>query len=373
MKRQNPWKAAVLAADADTRSKYRKVADELRDNILSGRYAPGEPFPSVKMLCRRFRISHLTAVKALETLKGMGLVRSRNGVGTFVARKTKLIGLIVPTVRQAEIFPPIVREISRLCQGSGIGIDFADISCETSDNGRADILATARRMLESGLSGVIFHPLDFGDDSKAVNRDVVKMFREEGIPLVILDSDLDADAVDGIPRPDFVGVDNREMGEMAGRHVLDAGARSVAFVAWSDFCSNVVKRRDGLRCALARVRGAKLSGEYVWRRDEAAMRAAWVRKPPDAVVCASDMVAANVLKLLARIGRRCPEDVLVTGVNDVDLATLVSPALTTVHQPCEAIAQTAFETLIWRMENPAAEPRRIMVATSLVVRDSTRR
>ena len=146
----------------------------------------------------------------------------------------------------------------------------------------------------------------------------------------------------------------------------------MAFVAWSDMCSNVMKRRDGLLCAISRVRGAKLSGEYVWRRDEAAMRAAWVRKSPDAVVCASDMVAANVLKLLARIGRHCPADVLVTGVNDVDLATLVSPALTTVHQPCEAIAQTAFETLLWRMENPTAEPRRIMVATSLVVRDSTR-
>lgn len=357
---------------SDGKSKYRKAADELRDNILSGRYAPGEPFPSVKMLCRRFRISHLTAVKALETLKGMGLVRSRNGVGTFVARKTKLIGLIVPTVRQTEIFPQIVREISRLCQGSGIGIDFADISCETSDNGRADILATARRMVDSDVSGMIFHPLDFGGDAGTVNRAVVKMFHEENVPFVILDSDLDADVAEGVARPDFVGVDNREIGEMAGRHVLDAGARSVAFVAWSDFCSNVVKRKDGLLCALARVRGAKLAGEYIWRRDEATMRKAWLRRPPDAVVCASDMVAANVLKLLARIGKRCPDDVLVTGVNDVDLATLVTPALTTVHQPCEAIAQTTFETLLWRMENPTAEPRRIMLSTSLVARDSTR-
>ena len=47
-----------------------------------------------------------------------------------------------------------------------------------------------------------------------------------------------------------------------------------------------------------------------------------------------------MLKLLPQIGKRCPDDVLVTGVNDVDLATLVSPTLTTVHQPCEAIAQT---------------------------------
>ena len=361
-----------MAGRSVGKSKYRKVADELRDNILSGRYAPGEPFPSVKMLCTRFGVSHLTAVKVVETLKGMGLVRARNGVGTFVARNAKHIGLIVPTVRQAEIFPPIVREISRLCQGSGIGIDFADISCETSDNGRATVLETARRMAESDVSGIVFHPLDFGDGAEIVNHAVVKTFREADVPLVILDSDLDADVAEGAARPDFVGVDNREIGEMAGRHVLDAGARSVAFVAWSDFCSNVVKRRDGLLCALARVSDAKLAGEYIWLRDESTLHATWRRRLPDAIVCSSDLVAANVLKLLPQIGKRCPDDVLVTGVNDVDLATLVSPTLTTVHQPCEAIAQTAFETLLWRMENPTAEPRRIMVATSLVVRDSTR-
>ena len=49
--------------------KYRVVANELRDDILSGRYAPGAAFPSVKMLCRRFNVSHLTAAKVIETLK----------------------------------------------------------------------------------------------------------------------------------------------------------------------------------------------------------------------------------------------------------------------------------------------------------------
>ena len=58
--------------------KYLAVANELRDNILAGRYAPGAVFPSVKMLCRRFGISHLTAAKVIETLKGRGLVRTRD-------------------------------------------------------------------------------------------------------------------------------------------------------------------------------------------------------------------------------------------------------------------------------------------------------
>jgi LacI family repressor for deo operon, udp, cdd, tsx, nupC, and nupG len=84
-------------------------------------------------------------------------------------------------------------------------------------------------------------------------------------------------------------------------------------------------------------------------------------------------VAANVLKLLRRIGKRCPQDVLVTGVDDVALATLVSPTITTVRQPCAEIAATAFETLFWRFDNPDKEKRRIMVAAELVVRESTTR
>ena len=68
-----------------------------------------------------------------------------------------------------------------------------------------------------------------------------------------------------------------------------------------------------------------------------------------------------------------PRDILVTGVDDVNLATLVSPTITTVRQPCAEIAATVLETLFWRFDNPEKEKRRIMVAADLVVRESTTR
>ena len=136
---------------------------------------------------------------------------------------------------------------------------------------------------------------------------------------------------------------------------------------------NALLRLDGLKSAIAAKRGARLVGTYAWNRDESVLVERWRRRLPDAIVCSSDLVAAHVLKLLAGIGRRCPEDALVTGVNDVDLATLVSPSLTTIHQPCKAIAQTALETLLWRIENPEATTRRIFLAADLVERESTAR
>lgn len=352
--------------------KYLAVANELRDNILAGRYAPGAVFPSVKMLCRRFGISHLTAAKVIETLKGMGLVRTRNGVGTFVSRRMKSIGLIIVSmIGQIDILPPIAREISRLAQKNGVCLDFADMSTDFSEKDDALVIEAAHRMVDAGVSGVIFRPADFGAKAVTMNREVLNIFSKAGIPLLLLDFDIGFASNDF--RHDFVGVDNREVGEIAGRHLLECGLKSVAFVAWSEMCCNVEHRLEGLLSALAGKRSIRFVGQYCIKRDGATMAKKWKTRLPDAIVCASDLVAAHVLKLLLKIKKRCPQDVLVTGVNDVELATLVSPQLTTVHQPCEEIARAALETLLWRMENPTAATRRILVSTDLVIRESTTR
>ena len=352
-------------------NKVSVIIESLKADILDEKYAPGSAFPSVKMICRMFNVSHLTAVKAIESLKQLGLVKSRNGVGTFVARRMTSIGLIVPMLKQVEIFPPICQEFSRLCMEKGVSVDFADISSVRSEKVHSVVVATARRMVSDKVSGVVFHPVDFGDDALQTNKEVLGIFKSADIPVVILDSDIEAAPCED--RFDFVGVDNFEIGQFAGRHVIERGARKVAFVTWSVMNSNVRRRLDGLASVIALKRGAKLAGQYVWQGDEAIMSRRWKGSFPDAIVCTSDLVAAHVLKLLRKIGKRCPQDVLVTGVNDVDIAGLVSPALTTVHQPCKDIARTAFETLLWRFDNPDAEKRRIMLAAELVVRESTTR
>lgn len=359
------------AGNRDGSAKYREVSDALRKEILAGKYAPGERFPSLKMLCRRFDMSYLTAVKVQESLKELGLVKSRNGAGTFVTRRLTSVGLIVPMLKQSEIYPPICQEFSRLCLEKGVSIDFADISAIRSDKVRPVIVAAARRMAANGVSGVVFHPMDFGADAMKTNREVLRIFKSAEIPVVILDTDMAASP--GEDRFDFVGIDNFEVGQFVGRHVIERGAKKVAFVAYADMSDNVRRRLDGLLAAIAQTRGVKFVGSSLYLREGASLADKWKRSLPDAVVCSSDIAAANVLKVLRRIGKRCPQDVLVTGVNDVELATLVSPTITTVRQPCAEIAATTLETLFWRFDNPEKEKRRIMVAVELVVRESTMR
>ena len=118
---------------SDGSVRYREVSDLLRKEILAGKYSPGSAFPSLKMICRRFGVSYLTAVRATESLKELGLVRSKNGVGTFVKRQMMTVGLVMPMLKQVEVYPPICQEFSRLCLEKGVSIDFADISALRSD------------------------------------------------------------------------------------------------------------------------------------------------------------------------------------------------------------------------------------------------
>ena len=349
--------------------RYHRIVEELKDNILSGHYVPGGPFPSVKMISRRFKVSHLTAVKALDVLKNAGLVKTREGVGTFVSKRMKFIGLLIPRLSQVDMFNPVVREISRLAQEKGIGLDFAVITESSFTKINELTIATARRMASSALSGVVFRPLDFGCRANAVNKSVKSLFMKANVPLVLMDSDVEYSKVHS--RYDFIGVDNRGIGEAVGRHVLAQGARSIAFVAWSDMPGNVESRLKGLLSVIEDTQGATFSGRYFLQGDQEEMMKCWRRKLPDAIVCSSDLVAAHILKLLLKINKCVPKDVIVTGINDVDLSRLVSPPLTTVRQPCEEIARAAFETLLWRAENKDAIPRRILLATELIAREST--
>ena len=256
---------------SDGSVKYREVSDLLRKEILAGKYSPGSAFPSLKMICRRFGVSYLTAVRATEALKELGLVRSKNGVGTFVKRRMMTVGLVMPMLKQVEVYPPICQEFSRLCLEKGVSIDFADISALRSDRVRPVVVAAARRMVADGVAGVVFHPVDFGDRADWTNREVLRIFRSAKIPVVILDADVESESARD--RFDFVGVDNFEIGKIVGRHVIERGAKKIAFAAWADMSANVRRRLDGLMAAIAQKRGVTFVGSGLYLQESAALAA----------------------------------------------------------------------------------------------------
>jgi LacI family repressor for deo operon, udp, cdd, tsx, nupC, and nupG len=96
-------------------------------------------------------------------------------------------------------------------------------------------------------------------------------------------------------------------------------------------------------------------------------------KAPDAIFCASDIFAAASIKAAQRLGFSVPGDLVVAGFDNVEIASMISPAITTIDQPRFQIGFSGTELLAERIVNPSVPSRSILLETSLIVRESTRR
>ena len=93
-------------------------------------------------------------------------------------------------------------------------------------------------------------------------------------------------------------------------------------------------------------------------------------KQVDAFICANDFTAAVLLRSMQALKLRAPQDFRVVGFDDVKYATLVSPPLTTIHQPCRDLGVIAFRTMLERLADPSLPARSIYLTPHLVVRES---
>ena len=89
-----------------------------------------------------------------------------------------------------------------------------------------------------------------------------------------------------------------------------------------------------------------------------------------ALVCREDYTAIGVCRGLREVGIRVPEDVAVLGNGNIDMGEYVTPALTTLATPYEAIAEAAIELMLEQLEGRQDEPRQITLKSHLVVRES---
>ena len=94
-------------------------------------------------------------------------------------------------------------------------------------------------------------------------------------------------------------------------------------------------------------------------------------EPPTAIFAFNDLLAIGAIQAGIERGLRVPDDVSVVGFDDTIEAELVSPGLTTVHQPLDEMGRLGFELVLRLLSGEAIRTRRIEVATHLVVRGST--
>jgi DNA-binding LacI/PurR family transcriptional regulator len=173
-----------------------------------------------------------------------------------------------------------------------------------------------------------------------------------------------------------VGTDNRHGGRIATEHLIAQGARRIAIIG--DFGGLELRNRhEGYLMALQEQGLSADPALYidtsfdvsVVERDMEAFLARGVDF--DGVFACSDLIAMTVINVLIRHGRRVPEDVVVAGYDDIELASYFRPTLSSVRQPIVAAGKAMVDALVEQIEGERPLPRKLV--TELVKRDSTRR
>jgi GntR family transcriptional regulator of arabinose operon len=353
--------------------KHQQIYKELLRAIAEGVYVEGQRLPSEAELVTRFDTSRPTVARALQRLQQQGVIERRVGSGSYVRRasaeRSDLFALLIPGLAETEIFGPLCREMSRAAQTSRHALLWSDPTDEAQpQEEQAEQLC--EQYIARKVSGVFFAPLEFSPNRDMVNQRICDAFDRAGIPVVLLDRDIDA-----FPRRshyDVVGIDNRRAGFIVTDHLLRLGCRRIAFLSRAGSAPSVALRIAGYKEALA---SARITAEADWVSVGCPADLQFVRNViegvrPEAFVCANDDTAANLMHTLDELGLRIPEEVRIVGIDDVRYAQLLRVPLTTLRQPCQYIGAAALRAMLERIAQPDIPARNIFFECKLIVRES---
>ena len=353
--------------------KYQRVFDELRQDILSGRYAPGDKLPSEADLVKRFGSSRITVGRAVRDLQQLQLVERRAGSGTYVrgaAPGGLLFGLLIPDLGQSEIFEPICQGMSDAPEAANHALLWGSATGGSDGQSQEHAWRLCQQYIERKVSGVFFVPLEMLPPQDRTNYRIMAALEKARIPVVLLDRDF-------LPYPrrsahDLIGIDNRRTAYLVTEHLITLGARRIGFLSYARSASTVEERLAGYREALI-VHGQPIDLVPVQRLepgDREEIRQTLEAHHPDAFVCANDRTAGELMQILIAMGVNVPGDVRVVGIDDVGYASLLPVPLTTMHQPCREIGMAAMSAMLERLRRPDMPTRDVLLECPLVVRAS---
>ena len=280
-----------------------------------------------------------------------------NGIArALTTRRTHTIGVIIPTLNNA-IYAVSTHSMQKTLEQDGYTLLLA---CHEFD------LAAETRMLRAFTSRGVDALVLVGTQHNAETR---KLLLNLGLPCVF------TWAIDRTRRHASVGFDNRAAGRMIAEHLLQLGHKRIGMV--SGVLADNDRARDrmlGVQAALERA-GLALPPErvvqatYSLESGREGLAELLRTQRVTAVVCGNDVLAIGAIQEAQRMGLNVPGDLSVTGFDDMEFATVVTPALTTVRFPIVDIGVQAARHIIERLDGKAG-PRCIELPLELAIRQS---
>jgi LacI family transcriptional regulator len=325
---------------------------------------------SLEQVAKRARVSTATVSRVLngvDVVKSSTRARVMKAVSelkyhpnlharSLAGGRSRTIGVIVSNLDNP-FFLDVYRAVETDCHSRGYEVVVANTLYRSEQ-----LAANVRLMIGRRVAGLAVIVSEMDDN-------IINELTESAIPIVFYDV--------GTPGGNItkIRVNYRKGMERVAEYLVALGHTDFAFIGHHSVLGPIDERRRAVSdqittvCPKAKVR-VTASADGLEGGREAAAELLSTGAPPTAIICVNDIMAVGVMKELREHGLRIPEDVSITGFDNIKLAEFCYPALTTVHIPRDLIGHTIFTSLVPDESGHALEGREIVINPELVLRDS---
>lgn len=355
--------------------KHEQITQQLRERLQQEIYETGSFLPAERLLAEEFGVSRPTLRKALEPLVEAGALVNLPGVGTRVASANgahkalqaeavaradwRIIALLLPDITNRFFI-----EVTEAIEYTALQRGYQLLLCNSRHQGSLEAVHL-RQLAERGVDGVII-----GHDPNQEPPETLRLLEEAGIPFVFLFSNPRATRYDSVVLDEQSGV------QQALKYLFSLGHREIAYCRTAGIVPH--PRETAYRNIMAE-QGLTVRESHILPFEklegttgQEAVRKLLAAKPkPTAVFAGNDHSALLLLKHLAALNVRVPEDLSVIGFDNLSFTEHLTTPLTTVDQPKQEIGRRAVELLLERITFPqGGEPRREVLHPHLIIRES---
>jgi DNA-binding LacI/PurR family transcriptional regulator len=285
------------------------------------------------------------------------IARSMSSARQDLHQKSGMVGVIV-TRLEDPFFAHTIAHFSRYLQASGWHMLLFTVDTEAEVDGALNAL------MQYKVDSIIIL-------SAILSKHMARICRDQGTPVMLYNRGAEGLDVNSVQ------IENHEGGRIAGDILREAGHERIAFVAGEQDDETSLGREGGLAERLAED-GLDIflheSGDYTFVGGrEAGLRLFSRVERPDAVFCASDVMALGVLHAARHdLGIEAPRDFSLIGFDDIPAAAWPGHMLTTIRQPIRRMIREAVDITIDQMNSPDHPPRVTRFSGALILRNTVR-
>lgn len=297
--------------------------------------------------------------RVLEVIRSTGY-HPNAAARTLASRRSWMIGLVLPRSVSSfftdPYFPRLTQGIAQACNQYNYTLGLFLVGSKEDEE---KIFPRVSR--KGMLDGILLQTGQIGDQ-------LIDRLINTNMPVVILGRPYRGDGLS------YIDVDNVNAAYNAVSHLIRLGYKRIATITGASNNTTSIDRRAGYEKALAE-RGREIDPSLIAEGDFTEASGYYAMQQlipahPDAVFAAADLMAVGAIRAAREAGLRIPEDVAIVGFDDIPIASSPDFKLTTIRQPIYEFGVKAVEILLDLIENGIDPPRRVIMGTELVIRDS---